>query len=145
MKIKSDPNFDLLFNKPDLFEWMINSSFKIEQEYLNSCVSTTFINELLSYNPSITCLFLISDDLIKKIEKRMMKIKNDFKQIYIKKIIEKAKDSIEKLQKFLEKLLKSNELLNPKNLREIVLGWSISIQEYFFALNSESIGAPAKK
>eukprot|EP01080_Neovahlkampfia_damariscottae_P003809 gene3809-6970_t len=144
LKIKSDLNFDLLINRSDLFEWMINSCGKIEQEYLNSCVATSFINELLSYNPCITSLFLISDDLIKKIEKRMMKIKNDFKQIYIKKIIEKSKESVDQTKDFMEKLLKSNDSVNPKDIREIVFNWSVTIQEYFFALNSESIGAPAK-
>jgi hypothetical protein len=124
---------------------MINSCCKIEQDYLNSCVSTTFINELLSYNPSITSLFIISNDLFKKIEKKIEQVKNETKQNFIRKIVEKAKFSMDSTKSKLEDILKSNDPVNPKEIREIILDWSLAMQEYFFAMNSNSVGAPAKK
>jgi hypothetical protein len=45
----------------------------------------------------------------------------------------------------LEDLLKSKDSVNPKEVREIILDWSLAMQEYFFAMNSNSVGAPAKK
>jgi hypothetical protein len=141
--VRSDTLYDALYGQKDLFKWLINSGGKFEQDYLNSCASTTIVNEILTFNHTITCLFLLSDEMIVLVKDTLSGVENDKIKEYAQKLLDKASENLRETRVQLKNLL-GYRFCEEKDIRTIVLQWSKSIQELCLLLDPNQIAAPTR-
>lgn len=123
--------------------WMLNCSGKIEQAYLNSCSAASLVNEILTFNHTITSLFIISKDMLKTVKLEIKKIEDPKIKEYAEKLSDQTSANLKEAYSQLQHLLGSNKY-NEKEERKIISIWGKSIQELCLLLDSKDIAAPSE-
>lgn len=133
----------MLYNRKDLFLWILNCSGKIEQAYLNSCSAASLVNEILTFNHTITSLFIISKELLKTVKKEIKKIEDSKIQEYAEKLSDQTLVNLNEAYFHLKSLLGSTKY-NEKEERQIISIWGKSIEELCLLLDPKDIAAPSE-
>lgn len=141
--VNSDKLNTLLFSRIDLFEIVMNSSGKFEQEYLNSCTSTSFVIEFLTFNHNIVSYFHFTDGLLNYVKNIISEIKNEKHQNFASTKLEESKSKLKQLREELSSVLEKS-ILDYKNIRNIVFEWSKVVQDLSLQMDYDGIAAGAK-
>lgn len=132
-----------LYTRSDLFDIMMNSSGKFEQEYLNSCASTTFVIEFLTHNHNIVSYFHFTDGFSNFVSGKVSQITNEKHKNFASQKLSESKKKLKELREDFKSIL-DKEIDDYKSIRNIVFEWSKIVQDLSLQMDPDCIAAPAK-
>jgi len=138
--IQQDPLYQWMRERPEIVDWMLNSSGSLEQNYLNTCVSTTFCQELLTHSLILPQAILLSEKLINKIKSNIYPNKE------ISNFVQKRMETEEKhLEKIKKTILENPGKITPEQMHQLTLDWSRSMQKISLFVDREALAHPTPK
>lgn len=164
--IQKDPLFQKVLQKDNLADWMLSNSGSLEQQFLNSCESSSFSQHLLSQISVPTGLMIVTkafiDDSSRNYKKKYLRLSKKLgkkklaegRKAELEKDMERLKYGISKLSEIkrefadlevrLEALV---ELRQPPTteLKKVVLDWSKLLQKLSVTGDPNKIAAPTDK